>query len=148
MDTDLKIKASKFWLWFQLISNDLLLNPTRVDLVEQLDSRVKELGNYDWEIGPTDTSGYYFAISPNLDLEKLKYSMQIVEVSPKCEGWLFLSSKPQKKWSGVWKMKNELGKEILINSSDWKYVLYKFEDETFDMDILMMEWMAIWIFVI
>lgn len=32
-------------------------------------------------------------------------------------------------------MKNDFGSEIKVESSDWKYVLYQFEDGTFDMDL-------------
>ena len=134
-ETDID-RVVEFWDWFKSVSNDLILNPTRNDLTIQIDSNVSQLGHFDWEIGPYDANSFYFAISPNLDPNKLNLTHQIIEHAPKCERWHFLSSKPPKEWQGIWKMKNELGTEIWVNSSDWKYILYEFEDKTFDMDIM------------
>ena len=33
-------------------------------------------------------------------------------------------------------MKNELNIEIQINTSNWEYILYQFDDNTFDIDVL------------
>jgi len=126
-----------FWEWFKSISNDLLAYPTRADLVYQIDNRVSRLGHFDWEIGPWTADTYFFAISPGLDIKKFKLTSELVKYAPVCVGWNFLPSKPPKSdWLGIWKMKNELGQEILVDSNNWKYILYKFEDETFDMDIM------------
>ncbi|WP_183573929.1 hypothetical protein HDF18_08700 [Mucilaginibacter sp. X5P1] len=133
--TDIK-KVVKFWDWFKSVSNDLILNPTRNDLTIQIDNHISQLGHFDWEIGPWDENSFYFAISPNLDPNKLNLTHQIIEHAPKCKGWHFLASKPPKEWQGIWKMKNEKGTEIWINSNNWKYILYAFEDKTFDMDIM------------
>jgi len=127
----------KFWEWFQSISDDLMLNPTRPDLIYQIDNRVSDFNQLDWEIGPWGNDKYYFAISPNLDSSKLEFTREFVKYAPKCPGWFFLPSKPEKSdWKGIWKMVNEKGTEILVDSSHWRYILYKFEDETFDMDIV------------
>lgn len=127
----------EFWNWFRSISNDLLLDPTRSDLIAQIDNRVSNLGVFDWEIGPWEEELYYFAISPNLDGAKLEITRGIVLHAPVAIGWHFLPSKPPKKdWQGIWKMKNELGKEILIDSNNWKYILFEFDDRTFDLDIM------------
>jgi hypothetical protein len=126
----------KFWDWFKSVSNDLILNPTRNDLTNHIDNYVSQLGHLDWEIGPWDENLFYFAISPNLDPNKLDLTHQIIEYAPICDGWHFLHSKPPKDWQGIWKMKNEFGAEIWVNSSKWKYILYAFEDKTFDMDIM------------
>jgi hypothetical protein len=32
-------------------------------------------------------------------------------------------------------MDNNLGREIIIDASNWEYILYQFEDTSFDMDI-------------
>jgi len=129
-------KVVKFWDWFKSVSNDLILNPTRNDLTNQIDNHVSQLGHFDWEIGAWDENLFYFAISPNLDSNKLDLTRQIIKYAPLCNGWCFLPSKPPKEWQGIWKMKNEMGTEIWINSSNWKYILYAFEDKTFDMDIM------------
>ena len=103
----------------------------------QVDAAIDGLGRFDWEIGPYRDENYYFAISPNLDTHKLETTKEFIKYAPICAGWTFLPSKPIKNdWKGIWKMHNEDEKEILVDSNNWRYVLYKFEDETFDMDII------------
>jgi hypothetical protein len=134
--TDLK-SIVDFWNWFKSISENLLHEPTKADLLSQIDSRINKFGRFDWEIGPWKDNTYYFTISPNLDVSKLEFTREFIENAPQCAGWHFLSSKPPKTdWQGKWKMTNEIGKEIWIESSNWEYILYEFEDKTFDMDIL------------
>jgi len=134
MDIDNRIE---FWNWFKTISDDLFLDPTRSDLIQQIDHLINKLGVFDWEIGPWGEHTYYFAISPNLDSDKLYFTREFIEYAPMCSGWFFLSSKPVKNdWKGIWKMQNEFGKDILVDSNNWKYILYEFEDETFDIDIM------------
>lgn len=126
----------KFWDWFKSISDDLLLDPTRSDLIYQIDDRVNQLGRFDWEIGPWKDDSFYFAISPNLDVMKLELTRQIIQYAPKCKRWCFLASKPPKNdWHGIWKMKSEIGKSILVNSNNWEYILYEFDNNSFDIDI-------------
>jgi hypothetical protein len=60
----------------------------------------------------------------------------MIDLALPCEGWHFLPSKPPKTdWKGIWKMKNEVGKEILIDTNNWEYILFKFDDGTFDANI-------------
>jgi hypothetical protein len=125
----------RFWDWFNSVSQDLLIDPTRKDLINSLDNYIAQLGRFDWEIGPWENDLSYLAISPNLDLSKLEITHWIIQYAPHCEGWIFFSSKPPRDWQGIWKMKNETGAEILIDSSEWEYILYEFEDKTFDMDL-------------
>jgi len=135
-EKDLNARIRKFWKWFESISDDLFENVTRRDLLDQIDTHVSLLGKLDWEIGPVDKSNYYFAISPNLDDKKLEFTMEIVSSAPICRGWKFFSSKPPKEWEGKWEMKNEKNEDIFVDTTDWEYVLYQFEDNTFAMDIL------------
>jgi hypothetical protein len=131
-----KDAIQEFWIWFESIASDLLAYPTNKNLIKKIDEHVYRLGRYDWEVGPWNDGLYYFAISPNLDIEKATTARRIIEMAPICKGWHFLSSKPPKAWTGIWKMTNETGDEILIDSNDWKYVLYRFNDDTFDIDIV------------
>jgi hypothetical protein len=124
-----------FWDWFKTISADLLEYATNKNLINQIDIKVSQLGNFDWEIGPFEEVGF-FAISPNLDIEKLSYTKQIIDMAPQCDGWHFLPSKPVKTdWKGIWKMKNEFGKEIHVDSNSWRYILYALDDGTFYTDV-------------
>lgn len=130
-------KITEFWSWFKSIAADLKRNPTSPNLVSQVNAAIDRLGRFDWEVGPYRDEHYYFAISPNLDLSKLDTTKEFMKYAPVCAGWVFLPSKPVKSdWKGIWKMLNENGKEIFVDSKNWRYILYKFEDETFDMDII------------
>ena len=129
-------KVIEFWTWFKTIAQDLSQKPTDGILIQQIDSFVKNLGPYDWELGPYNSTNFYFAISPNLSFKLLEETKQIIELAPTCEGWSFLSAKPPKEWKGIWKMKNEFGKEIQIEANNWKYILYEFDDQTFAIDLI------------
>ncbi len=134
MNNDL---VTKFWTWFGSISKELLKNPHREDLISQLDNHVNDLGHLAWEIGPLKENTYYLAISPNLSDSKMELTRSIISTAPLCDGWTFLYAKPIKvQWKGIWKMKNHVGKEILVDCNNWEYILYEFKDRTFDMDIL------------
>lgn len=127
----------EFWSLFKSIASDLKHNPTGSDLVSQVDAAIDRLGPFDWEIGPYTGEEYYFSVSPNLDASKLETTKEFMKYAPVCAGWTFLPSKPVKSdWKGMWKMLNENGKEILIDSNNWRYVLYQFDDQTFDIDII------------
>jgi hypothetical protein len=128
-------KISKFWDWFKTISANLRINPTDTYFINLLDREVNKLGNVDWEIGPWEENVMFLAISPNLNIDQLELTQRIVSSAPEVPGWKFLPSKPPKDWQGIWKMENEFGKSILIDASEWKYILYRFDDGTFDIDI-------------
>lgn len=60
-------EIASFWKWFESVSNDLYLNVKNVDIISELDKKVKMLGPFDWEIGPVDYNVLYLAISPRLN---------------------------------------------------------------------------------
>jgi hypothetical protein len=128
-------KITEFWNWFTSISTELLNHNTNQRLINQLDDHVKELGPVDWEIGPWADDLQFLAISPNLKIDILPFTQQIIALAPHCPGWHFLPSKPPKEWSGSWYMKNELGMRIKVNTDAWQYILYQFDDNTFAIDI-------------
>ncbi|MEO7214056.1 hypothetical protein [Mucilaginibacter sp.] len=125
-----------FWQWFESVSKDLLNYADNKKIIDELDVRTAQLGRFDWEIGPLGEATY-FAISPNLNPEKLMLTQKIIDLAPTLSQWIFLPSKPAKHdWKGIFKMKNQWGKEILVDCSSWQYILYQFEDNTFDADVL------------
>ena len=77
----------------------------------------------------------YLAISPRLNEEYLAITKEIVNYAPSCKCWWLLHAKPKKEYAPVFNMVNENGKSILVDISDWEYVLFLFEDGTFDIDI-------------
>jgi hypothetical protein len=132
---DHSLRVISFWDWFKSISDNLASNISNTNLLEQLDNQIKLLGPFDWEIGPLENDYLYLSISPNLNEELLVTTRQIISLAPTCEGWFFFPAKPPKEWADSWKMLTDSGTEFIVDASKWKYVLYKFEDHTFDIDI-------------
>ncbi|WP_114938884.1 hypothetical protein [Mucilaginibacter endophyticus] len=129
-----QVEISSFWDWFKTISADLLINPTDTYFINLLDTQVSKLGNVDWEIGPWEENVTFLAISPNLNFEQLDFTRKVIDAAPYCSGWKFLPSKPPKDWCGIWEMENEIGKTILVDTSNWTYILHRFDDEGFGID--------------
>lgn len=86
-------------------------------------------------MGPVNDELMFFAISPNLDVELLSVTKEIVSYAPACKNWTFLSSKPRKEYTPEWRMTDDRGNWMAVDTSSWSYVLYYFEDGTFDMDL-------------
>ncbi|SEO69993.1 hypothetical protein [Mucilaginibacter sp. OK283] len=128
-------KINKFWDWFKTISDALLDHANNQTLIYQLDDRVNRLGAVSWEIGPWTDELQFLAISPNLNIDLLEYTQQVIALAPNCKGWHFLPSKPVKDWKGIVQLENERGIKITVDTSAWQYILYQFDDGTFAIDI-------------
>jgi hypothetical protein len=125
----------EMWNWFKSISDRLIENPKDVSILNKIDFYIDKLGSLDWEIGPYDTTTCYFAISPGLDKNLLNETKKIISYSPNCNGWSFLYSKPAKEWRDFFRMLNENEETIEVHTASWQYILYQFEDNTFDVDV-------------
>ena len=132
-------KATEFWQWFQLINGHLHSDISNTQLLQKLDAYVSTIGKFEWEVGPLDNGDYYLAISPNLNKTLLPATREIIGLAPVCKGWQFLPAKPAKKHHYAFTMDNQMGKQITVDTTLWKYVLYKYEDNTFCVDIKMVE---------
>ena len=124
-----------FWEWFKSISDALHADMKNSDILKVLDNRIKEIGPFDWEIGPLNETVLYLAISPCLNQELMKKTIEIVGNAPSCPGWTFLYAKPSKGYSPTFNMINEYGRAIEVNTSTWMYVLFYFDDGTLDIDV-------------
>lgn len=124
-----------FWQWFTSTSQPLYQNIKDEDILAELDQKVQALGPFDWEVGPVDDTLLYLAISPNLDEDLLKATCEIISYAPSCEGWSFLNAKPKKEYTPIINMAYENGKKISIDIGTWSYILFHFDDDTFDIDI-------------
>jgi hypothetical protein len=131
----MKSSIRSFWRWFESISMALFENVNDPDILRELDQKIKVLGPFDWEIGSIEKNVLYLAISPNLNEDLLRETTEIVGYAPLCEGWLFLHVKPRKEYLPTFTVFNEKQKRISIDIGSWSYVLFKFEDGTFDIDI-------------
>jgi hypothetical protein len=128
-------KVNSFWNWFESIASHLLEHPSNQNLISLLDARITDLGIAAWEIGAWENDDYFLAISPGFNINHIPLTQQVVDLAPVCAGWHFLAFKPAKGWEGIWDMKNESGKTLRVNSANWEYVLYQFDDGSFDIDV-------------
>lgn len=128
-------KVNRFWEEFSVLSQEIIKSPDNNKVIERVDYLVKELGGYDWEYGPSEKGEYYFCLSPNLQEELLKKVDEIVSLAPVIYDWEIISGKPRKKeFLKGWTMFNEDNTEILVDTDNWKCVVYKFPDNTYDID--------------
>jgi len=130
-----KEKVACFWNKFRDISEAIVKEPNNSTLINKLDEDVNELGEFDWEYGPSNIKEYYFCLSPNFQKELSPIIEEIISVAPELKDWEFLAYKPKKEWVGEWMMLNDDGEEIIINSEDWECMVYKFQDGTYDLDV-------------
>jgi len=136
-------KIRFFWEWFTSVSEELLKKGDNSAFIERIDHFITSLDErLDWEIGPVEgelalnyKAEQYLCISPCLNTDRLYLTKEIISYAPTHASWLFLSVKPAKGWIPRWTMLNELDKVIPIDSTHWKYVLYLFDDGTYDMDV-------------
>jgi hypothetical protein len=91
-----------------------------------------------WEFGPYEDEKSFFAFSPNLDIKLLVLTERLVDAAPTIPHWVFLSSKPRKKWqSRSIEVRDNQGKVIQYNLDAWLYYLTSFNDgEFFDVNLV------------
>ncbi len=130
-------KIHEFWNVFSSISEEVLVTPNDDKLIAKIDSSVRDLGDYDWEYGPSQTKRFYFALSPNLQIHLLEEVDYIVSLAPAIDNWEIISCKPKKKeFLEEWEILNERGEKIIVNTKNWKCVIYKFPDDTIELDVV------------
>jgi len=137
-------EISLFWEWVK--NNIEHLNPKTItdEYINELETKIEKLGDFSWEIGFDSKVGKYFlTISPEGDFELLQLSKDIILHAPKIENWIFYSSKPPKQW----KLKFNLlidDKKVLFDANEWRYVLYKYSDNKYDIVIQVPEYYALY----
>ena len=107
--------------------------------INSLDKRISKIGNISWELGPglRKPENNALVFSPNGDSELLGQTSMIVDMAPFCKGWEFYPAKPPKKWQMRFSMEDDRGKTYEIDAANWKYVLLKYRDDTFNIVIRM-----------
>lgn len=123
------LKIQNFWNWFK--ENSSKINPEVIteDMIDTLDSKILELGDFAWEIREGISKPNMLIISPGGDVELLEHTKSIIENSLAIDEWEFEYFKPAKEWDYSFYIDEE---STLIDASDWEYVLLKFSDGTFD----------------
>jgi hypothetical protein len=125
----------EFWNWFTKNCQDFGSDFDNTSLLEELDVRIKRLGNFSWEIGPGKTQENSLVISPNGDLELLPFTKKIIASAKNCERWEYYYAKPPKEWEFKFEYSISSGVKLEVDASKWKYVLLRYEDELFQIII-------------
>jgi len=127
-----------FWQWFESIAAELDENHTNIDLVDELDKRIKSLGSIGWELGPgvINPSAQMLVLTPCGNKDLLPFTKYIISLAPNILGWEFYPAKPPKQWRQSFTIKDDNGQDIKIDASAWRYVLLKFPDNMYDLIII------------
>jgi hypothetical protein len=125
-------KIAEFWRWFQTIADDLATNFENERLLAELDARVSQLGDVLWEIGPGKAQENALVITPDGSKEWLPVTQHIVEQAPRISGWEFESARPPRDCDIQFSMEGADGAHLDIDARPWRYVLFKYPDNTFD----------------
>jgi len=128
------LKISRFWEWFSENCQNFGVDFENAELLENLDSRISELGDFSWEVGPGKTKGNALVISPNGDEDLLQDTKLIISHAKDCKGWEFYYAKPpkEKDWKLVFDLETTEGQIVEVNASRWEYVLLEYEDGMFE----------------
>jgi hypothetical protein len=130
------IEADAFWGQLSPLLTKVLGDPENADLINQIDTVVKEFSDYDWEYGPSKTERFYFCLSPAWQEKSIGEIDEAILLAPKLEGWEFISCKPRKADVLGFLILNERNEEVSIQTQNWKCVVYKFQDQTVDLDVM------------
>src|SRR5688500_12668293 len=96
--TGMEPAVEALWSWFAAHAAELAGDEVADASIETLGRLVDGLGPFDWEIGPDDNGGAFFALSPRGDLARLADTEHFVAVAPSIPGWRFLPAKPPRQW--------------------------------------------------
>jgi hypothetical protein len=122
-----------FWDWFATIADRLGDNFEDSQLLGELSARVSTLGNVSWELGPGTDAENALAISPDGDPDLLPLTQRIVSMAPTLFRWEFLSARPARAVALAFSIATSGGRDISIDAQPWRYVLFRFPNETFDL---------------
>nr|WP_199081962.1 hypothetical protein [Pedobacter sp. ASV19] len=124
-------EIKNFWKWFLTHCNDFGEKFENEKLINELDERILDLGNFVWEIGPGVEHDNMLVISPGGDPDLLEKTKEIISYATLCKGWEFYYSKQPKEWDLIFILEKDNGDEIEIDGRHWQYTLLKFDDGMF-----------------
>lgn len=129
-----KTNIKKFWLWFASVESLLDLSKySDLEIVHQLDEKVRALADVSWELGPGFRRRNMLAITPDGRPAKLPLTNAIVSEAPDLTHWEIHSAKLIRHgWNLRFSIQIPDQKTISIDGSEWDYVLYKYADGLFD----------------
>jgi hypothetical protein len=129
------MEINSFWKQISPLLTKVLGDPDNAGLINQIDTVVKEFCDYDWEYGPSKVESFYFCLSPSSQEKVIEEIDEVISLAPKLEGWEFISCKPRKDEILSFSILNERNEEVSIQTQNWKCVVYKFKDQTVDLDV-------------
>ena len=122
------MSGERFWSWFCKNLTAIEHNYNDAAVVDELDKEVSlAWPELSWEIGPDASGGWYFALSPNLDIAKRDMARWAIQTAPRVPGWKFYPARQRKEWSGRFKISTSKG-AMEINAGTWEFVLLRYAD--------------------
>lgn len=139
MAKEIVIKVNAFWEELPPLLTKVLGDPENPFLIDHIDAVVRKFWSFDWEYGPSKVKRFYFCLSPGWQEKYIEEIDDIILSAPKLEGWEFKTCKPRKEEILSFFILNERKEEILIQTQKWKCVMYRFKDQTVDLDVMVDE---------
>lgn len=127
--------VDKFWNWFSENCRNFGPDFSNSQLLMELDSRVRQLGDFTWEVGPGKIHDSALVISPAGNIDLLPTTKEIIQNARKCEGWEYYYAKPPKEWGLIFDFQTAGEGNFSVNASQWEYVLLQYEDGMFEIII-------------
>jgi hypothetical protein len=124
-----------FWDWFANAHERISQNPTDDAVIEDLDRRVAALGCPAWEIGPSDETDWFLALSPAGNPDNVTLTREIVRAAPDLPGWEILPHKPRKNWELQFEIEGTSG-PVQVDARRWRYVAHRYPDGVYDLVVL------------
>ena len=123
-------KTTAFWKWFSGIENQYRKfftdEPVNKELlVEAMNNRVLEFGQFKWEMREGKQGVLQFIISPNGDHELFEKSQQLMSAATPHPNWQFLPALPPEKTDYKFQLYDEFMRLCDVDASDWLCFLEK-----------------------
>lgn len=121
----------RLWRWFEQHAHELASGETALlALVPEMERHLDGVGLSDWEIGPDDGGGAFFALSPGGKRDVLAETERVVREAPELAGWRFLAAKPPRSWDLRFSIKADDG-DVEVDGQQWEFVLYRLRSGDF-----------------
>ena len=121
----------RLWRWFEHHAHELASGETSLlALIPELEHHLAEVGLPNWEIGPDDGGGAFFALSPGGKRDVLPETQRVVRQAPQLAGWRFLAAKPPRSWDLRFSVKTDDG-DLDVDGQQWEFVLYRLRSGDF-----------------
>lgn len=130
-----QIDIRTFWNHLIPFLDQIKISPENSELIHRVDKFISDETEFDWEYGPSTGAEFYFCLSPNLREELMDDVERVIALAPTIDAWEFIAGKPRKNEILPWIMLDENNGEVEVDPSKWRFILYKFKDNTFDIDV-------------